>query len=415
MGSEKKRNIVRAGRRGGKTTGAATRSVKRFLARRRQLYVAPTQEQVDAFWWETKRALNPLIDAGVLYKNESLRLIEFPRTQVRIRAKSAWNADTLRGDYADDLTIDEWQLCNEDMWDQVGAPMLLDNDGDAVFIYTPPSLRSRSISKARDPLHASKMFKRAEADETGRWAAFHFSSHANPHISADALSELTLDMTSLAIRQEIMAEDTTEIQGALWKLAMIEPYRVLERPTGIVRIVVGVDPPGGVAECGIVVVAKTQDGHYYVLDDRSLVGTPERWGSAVVSGYEDNDADRIVGEKNFGGAMVHGTIRNVEGGDVVSYKDVSASRGKAVRAEPVVALYERGMVHHVGPFPVLEEELVSWVPDSGMPSPNRLDALVWAITELKNRGQQITQAIAGGKKDRSMSEALGITDQGRPR
>ncbi|GAI18464.1 unnamed protein product, partial [marine sediment metagenome] len=93
-----------------------------------------------------------------------------PGTEQRIRAKTAWNADSLRGDYADLLIMDEWQLMNEGAWDKVGAPMLLDNDGDAVFIYTPRSFHSRTITKADDPLHASKMYKKAKADTTGRWA-----------------------------------------------------------------------------------------------------------------------------------------------------------------------------------------------------------------------------------------------------
>lgn len=202
-----KRIVVRAGRRGGKTVGAAIRAVNRFLIGRRQLYAAPTSEQVGKFWFEVKLALRPLIDVGVLKLNESENYIERPGTEQRIKAKTAWNADTLRGDYADDLYLDEWQLMNEDTWEIVGAPMLLDNDGDVVFIYTPPSLRSAGVSKARDPRHAAKMFKKAREDKTGRWVTFHFTSHDNPHISREALGEITQDMTSAAYRQEIMAED----------------------------------------------------------------------------------------------------------------------------------------------------------------------------------------------------------------
>ena len=105
-------------------------------------------------------------------------MIERPGSDQRIRAKTAWNADTLRGDYADLLILDEWQLMNEEAWEVVGAPMLLDNNGDAVFIYTPPSLHSRSTSKARDPRHAAKLFQRAQADTTGRWEVFHFTSQS---------------------------------------------------------------------------------------------------------------------------------------------------------------------------------------------------------------------------------------------
>lgn len=105
------------------------------------------------------------------------------------------------------MILDEYQLTNEDAWEVVGVPMLLDNNGDAVFIYTPPSLRSAGVSKARDPRHAAKLFKMAQADTTGRWAAFHFTSHDNPFISKEALSEIIKDMSKQSYRQEILAED----------------------------------------------------------------------------------------------------------------------------------------------------------------------------------------------------------------
>ena len=122
--------------------------------------------------------------------------------------------------------------------------------------------------------------------------------------------------------------------------------------------------------------------HGYILDDASLAGSPATWGGQVVTCYNRNAADRVLGEVNFGGDMVENTIRTVDGGQNISYNDVRASRGKKVRAEPVSALYEQGRVHHVGQFAQLEDELCSWVPGEGMPSPNRLDALVWALTDL---------------------------------
>ena len=205
--STAKRKIVKAGRRGGKTTGAAIIAVDTFLQGRRVLYAAPTNEQVGKFWYEVCRALNEPLEAGVYKKNESEHFIERSGTENRIKAKTAWNASTLRGDYADLLILEEFQLMAEDAWDEVGAPMLLDNNGDAIFIYTPPSLRSSGISRARDPRHASKMFKAAQEDKTGRWGAFHFTSYDNPHISEEALREITMDMSREAYHKEILAED----------------------------------------------------------------------------------------------------------------------------------------------------------------------------------------------------------------
>lgn len=384
----KPRIIVRAGRRGGKTTGVATRAVKDFLAGRRILYAVPTQEQVDAFWFEVKRALVEPLEAGVYYKNESLHLIELAGTKQRIRAKTAWNADTLRGDYADLLIIDEWQLCAEDMWDRVGAPMLLDNNGDAIFIYTPPSLASRGVSKARDPRHAAKMYATAQNDTSGRWAAFHWTSYDNPHISPEGLEAITQDMTSLSQRQEIMAEDVDEAPGALWKRRWIDDGRVISAPD-LVRIVVGIDPAVTSQEqsdeTGIVVAGVMENGHGYVLDDGSGQYSPEGWARRALVLLEKRQGDRIIAEDNNGGEMVESTIRTIDRSAPVTR--IHASRGKAARAEPVAALYEQRKVHHVGAFPELEDQLCSWEPLSGHRSPDRLDALVWALSSLMFTGR----------------------------
>ncbi len=206
LASPAKRRIIRAGRRGGKTVGMAIQAVQAFLAGKRVLYAAPTGEQTDRFWFEINRALDAPIQAGIYKRNETERYIERPGTQNRIKAKTSWNANTLRGDYADLLILDEWQLMAEDTWEDVGAPMLMDNNGDAVFIYTPPSLRSTGVSKAHDPRHASKMFAAALADPT-RWAAFHFTSHDNPYLSTDGLNEIVKDMSPDSYRKEILAED----------------------------------------------------------------------------------------------------------------------------------------------------------------------------------------------------------------
>jgi len=372
--SPAKRKVVRAGRRGGKTTVAAIIAVQRFLAGRRILYATPTQEQVDRFWHEVKSALEAPIDAGVFYKNETRHIIELPGSDQRIRAKTAWNADTLRGDYADVLILDEYQQMDEDTWGLVGAPMLLDNDGDAIFIYT----------EKRGKHHSKDLFKKAQEDVSGRWQTFVFSSHDNPHLSREALDDITKDMTSLAYRAEILAEEIDDDPRALWKRDMIEH---VTRFPDLSRVVVGVDPPGSEdgAECGIVVAGCCflgDEQHIYILGDYSLQGSPAKWAGEVVSAYSRHGADRIVGERNFGGDMVENTIRSVDGGGGIAYKDVVASRGKAMRAEPVVAQYERGRVHHVGTFSALEDEMCNWVSSMSKWSPNRIDALVWAVTDL---------------------------------
>ncbi|MEA3323702.1 MAG: hypothetical protein U9Q37_00980 [Euryarchaeota archaeon] len=382
--SPAKRKIIRAGRRGGKTVIAATICVEKFLQGLRPLYAAPTSDQLETFWFEVKKALQEPIDAGVFKKNETDHTIELHGTKQRIKGKTAWDSNTLRGDYTDYLVLDEFQLMNEDTWGVVGAPMLLDNNGDALFIYTPPSLSSRSITKARDPQHAANMFQKAQQDSSGRWAAFHFTSFDNPHISKDALNEITEDMTNLAYRQEILAEDVEEVPGALWTRKIIDNTRATSHPD-LTRIVVGVDPSGSQHnETGIVVAGKSADGHGYVLDDKSLLGSPGEWADAVLTAYNRNDADMVVAEVNFGGDMCEATITRAADAtnQTCRYKNVHASRGKAVRAEPIVAQYEHGKIHHVGGFSELEGEMVTWVPGQSNYSPNRIDALVWALTEL---------------------------------
>lgn len=381
--SQAKRKVVRAGRRGGKTVGVAVLAVQAFLAGRRVLYAVPTTDQLTRFWFEVKRALAEPLDGGIFYKNETEHIIEKPGSEQRIRAKTAWNADTLRGDFADLLILDEWQLMNEDAWGLVGAPMLLDNNGDAVFVYTPPSIHSRSSSKADDKLHAAKLFKRAAADPSGRWQTFHFRSHDNPHLSTEALAEITQDMTALAYQQEILAEDKDDSPDALWNRALIESSRVLAAPD-LARIVVAVDPSltgrDTSDECGIVGAGVDAQQHGYLLADRSLRASPDAWARKAVALVHELGADCIVAEGNNGGEMVTLTIRTVDPG--VRVKLVYASRGKAARAEPVVALYEQGRAHHAGSFAHLEDELCTWSPLSGMASPNRLDALVWGFTDL---------------------------------
>lgn len=395
-----KRKIIRAGRRGGKTVGVGIMAVEDFMRGRRVLYAAPTQEQIGRFWSTVTQALAEPINKGKLYKNESEHIVEVKGTENRIRAKTAWNADTLRGDYADKLILDEWQLMNEDAWGLVGAPMLLDTNGDAVFVYTPPSLRSRSVSKAKDPQHAAKMFKRfaeLEKIKPNRYGTFHFTSHENPYISAEALEEIMEDMTSLAHRMEILAEDIDESPGALWKRDIIEKNRVhtLEREYDM--IVVGVDPSATSLgdEAGIVTVGKKGD-HGYVLSDDSVQGSPLLWAKTAVEAFHRYKANKIIAESNNGGEMVSTTIAQID--RYVPVELVHASRGKSTRAEPVSALYEHNRGHHCGSFPYLEDEMCLWVP--GSPSPNRMDALVWAYVGLGLVGTSKIdwEKVVGGRR-----------------
>jgi hypothetical protein len=170
--------------------------------------------------------------------------------------------------------------------------------------------------------------------------------------------------------------------GALWKREQIDAQRCKGTPPDMARVVVGVDPSGSTTgdEQGIVVVGKGVDGHGYVLADASCRLDPEGWARRAVEAYRRHLADRIVAEKNFGGEMVLSTLRTVD--RTVPVRMVSASRGKVVRAEPIASLYTQGLIHHVGVHQDLERQMCGWDPADYDGSPDRVDALVWGLTEL---------------------------------
>jgi predicted phage terminase large subunit-like protein len=208
------------------------------------------------------------------------------------------------------------------------------------------------------------------------------------NLGAGVVEELERQMTQRRIRQELYGELLEDVEGALWTLEMIDRYRLgskLEHgiAQGLAKVVVGVDPAATSTdeadETGIVVAGKGNDGRGYVLDDRSCRASPNDWGRRAIQAYRDHEADLIVAEANNGGEMVAHVLKTVDAR--VPVRMVHASRGKRVRAEPVAALYEQGKVSHIGGFSELEDQLTSWVPDSGE-SPDRMDALVWAMAEL---------------------------------
>jgi phage terminase large subunit-like protein len=187
-------------------------------------------------------------------------------------------------------------------------------------------------------------------------------------------------------RQELDGEMIAQRDDALWKLADLEAIFDPAPPPALARIVVAVDPPAGSGEgscCGIVVAGVGIDGTFWVLADCSAEGaTPAGWARAVVAAFRRFEADRVVAEVNQGGEMVSAMLKSIDANLPISM--VRASRGKFTRAEPVAALYEQGRVRHAGRFQKLEEQMTDFGPDglSSRKSPDRLDALVWALTAL---------------------------------
>lgn len=290
---------------------------------------------------------------------------------------SADEPERLRGPQHDGFWADE--LCSwryPDTWDMLMFGLRLGKDPRGVVTTTPKPI---------------KLLKELVADNTThitRGSTFANLVNLAPTFIRKIVAKY--EGTRLG-RQELDAQILDDLPGALWRLAQIEILRVKNYPP-LVRIVVGVDPEAsseeGSAETGIIVVGIDRAGHLYVLFDASIQGTPNEWGMAVVAAYMLYKADCIVVEVNNGGDMCEATIRQVRDrndqpiGKNLPIKKVHASRGKATRAEPISSIYEQGRAHHVGTFGMLESQMCSWVPGLTEDSPDRMDALVWACTEL---------------------------------
>jgi len=286
---------------------------------------------------------------------------------------SAEAADGLRGPQFDAAWCDEiakWREA-EAAWDMLQFALRLGTSPQAVVTTTPrpvPILRAL----VDDPATVTTRARTAD----------------NAHnLAPSFLAEMTRRYAGTALgRQELDGEIIDERAGSLWRRDWIESHRVTAAP-GMMRGVVAVDPPVTATArsdaCGIVVAGRGADGRAYVLDDRSLSGrAPEVWARAAIEAWRAHMADRVVAETNQGGDLVVAVLRQVGGS--VPVRQVRATRGKWVRAEPVAALYAEGRVSHVGRLDRLEDQMCALGVD-GLArgrSPDRLDALVWALTDL---------------------------------
>jgi len=297
-------------------------------------------------------------------------------------AFSADKPDRLRGPNHDLAWADElaaWRYM--DAWDQLMLGLRL-GDRPRVVVTTTP----RPIPIVR----------RLAATTDGSVHVTTGSTYENmANLSPDFIDEMRRRYEGTRLgRQELEAQIIDDVDGALWERATIDDLRV-HTPPPMRRVVVAVDPAvtsgEDSAETGIVVAGVDSRGDGFVIDDKSLRASPNDWAAAVVAAYHTHRADVVVAEANQGGDLVTSLIRTVD--SRVPVKLVRASRGKRTRAEPVAALYEQGRVHHVGFFTELEDQLCSWVPDVSN-SPDRLDALVWAFTDLMVDGGRAAPAVA---------------------
>ena len=296
----------------------------------------------------------------ITLKNESI-----------IQTFSADTPDSLRGPQFHFAWTDElaaWQY--EDTWNQLQFGLRLGNNPQTVITTTPrPTKLIKDLVK-RDTTIVTRGSTFDNAD----------------NLSESALLEMQMRYGGTRLgQQELYGAVLDDNPGALWNRANLEATRVKASEVPVlVRVVVGVDPAVTSGEdsdsTGIVVAGLSSDGNYYVLADDTIKASPQVWAEKAISSFEQHKADRIIAEVNNGGDLVVHLLQQVK--NTVPVKKVTASRGKAVRAEPIAALFEQGRAHLVGYYPELEDQMCEWESGTNMSSPDRMDAMVWALTEL---------------------------------
>lgn len=304
---------------------------------------------------------------------------------------NASEPDQLRGPQHHYAWVDELAKfpAAQDLWDQLAFGLRLGHHPQTVVTTTPRPLPiiKRLMADRRTVITRGKTIDNVS------------------NLAPGAVDELMERYAGTRLgRQELDGEILDDVPGALWTRAMLDNARIANAPD-MARIVVAIDPSGTSGsdegdDVGIVIAGRGVDGRGYVLADRTCKLSPDGWARRAVSAYHEFEADRLVAERNFGGAMVEAVIRQADRS--VSYKEVTASRGKAVRAEPVAALYEQGRVSHLAGMGPLEDEMMLMTASGymGEKSPNRVDALVWALSEamlsFSHVKPQLNLEMAGG-------------------
>lgn len=308
-----------------------------------------------------------------IYKPSKRRLI-WPNGAIAT-VYSSEKPDRLRGPSHDGAWADElaaWR--NPDAFDMLLMTMRLGTAMARLCVTTTP----KPVPHVKDLVAKAK--KNDGSVVLTKGTTYENLANLSPRFKEEVLSKY--QGTRLG-RQEINAELLDDAPGSLWKRWMIDKYRIKDKlPCEMRKVIIGVDPEATSteesAETGIIGAGEGEDGHGYTLGDFTMKGTPAQWGKQVVKAYHILKANKVVAEANNGGEMVQYVIQSIDRS--VPVEIVYASRGKYTRAEPVAALSEQGKIHHFGYFPELEDQMCQWTP--GEDSPDRMDAMVWAYTEL---------------------------------
>lgn len=288
----------------------------------------------------------------------------------RIKLFSGEEPERLRGPQHNGVWLDELAAFKypKEAWDQMMFGLRLGSHPRVMISTTPKPI----------PLIRELLARTDGTVEVTRGSTFDNEDNLAP----TALAEFRARYEGTRLgRQELYGEILDDVEGALFTRQMLDDSRTTEPLSSPIRTVIAVDPAvtAGEDSDSTGIIAVTTDGHAaWVLGDYTIKGTPDEWAHRAVWAAREHDADAIVAEVNNGGDMIPRMIRLVDSN--IRIREVRASRGKVLRAEPVAALAEQGRLHIVGSLPLLEEEMTTWIP--GMPSPDRLDALVWGVTEL---------------------------------
>jgi phage terminase large subunit-like protein len=383
--------LILSGRGWGKTRTGAEWIVFQALSQKKTRWavIARTSADIRDTCFEGESGLISVIKRYGIYDDKAYNRTNYSYTFAngsRIKGFSAEEPDRLRGPQHHGAWCDElaaWQY--EDSWNQLQFGLRLGSHPQVVVTTTPRPTKLIKDLISRDTTHIT------------RGSTFENSEN----LSESALLEMQNRYANTRLgRQELFGEVLDDNPGALWNRAQIESSRIKpEELPALVRIVVGIDPAVTSGEdsdfTGIVTAGYAANGHYYILSDKTLKATPDAWARVAVNEFELHKADRIIAETNNGGDLVVHLLNQVNPN--VPVKKVTATRGKAVRAEPIASLYEQGRVHHVGYFSELEEQMCEWEPGVSKDSPDRMDAMVWAMTELSEGSATLTSLSSLGK------------------
>lgn len=372
--------IVPKGRRFGATQGGMYAGIEWAIDGEPVLWGDTVNSNIDRY---VERIAKPVLLKNKIAFNyqSNQKKLTFPFTDGYIDFRSADRPENWEGFGYKRIILNEAGIIlkNEYLYTNAVLPMLIDHPDSRLYALGAPKGK---VKKDKRQHKFYTLYLSAKNNEPG-YLLLQYTSYDNPTLdkkSIDQLKEEIAKMNPVMVRQEIYAEFVDEVMDALWTPEIIRNVSHLPE---MIRKVIAVDPSATKTgdEVGIGAAGKTQSG-FCVFDDRSGNYSPAQWGKIVANMVKQHDADAIVIETNQGGEMAENIIRQFD--PYTRIIKVHAVKAKQVRAEPVVSLYERGLVDHYGNLHGLENEMLTWVPGNGK-SPNRIDWLVYAILELMGK------------------------------